>query len=85
MKLRGFDKQRQNDSLGIAPGSLYLRGLSSLRLSEDATTIRGGKNQHQALEEGFPRSWPESGIHCWVSKLLLDSEGQRAFVVSISA
>lgn len=26
-----------------------------LLVSEDATTIRG-KNQHQALEEGFPRS-----------------------------
>lgn len=51
MKLRGFDKQRQNDSLGIAPGSLYLRGLSSLRLSEDATTIRGGKTSIKLLKK----------------------------------
>lgn len=85
-KLRGFDKQRQNDSLAMVPGSLHLWGLSSLRFSEHATIIRGAK-KHQALEQGYwsPRSWLESGIHCWVSKLLLDSEGQRAFVVSVSA
>lgn len=38
------------------------------------------KKQHQVLEEGFPRSWLDSGIHCWGSKLLRDSEGQIVFI-----